>query len=112
MGNSGNASPEFTIINPSLTSAISSSNKAISQNGSNKFDPSQLPPDLPATPAPPVSPATPKPSFSDPGIDHMETEPLSEGAPPPAFCRERNPSLHSGGAPSQGPDPVEGDKRC
>ena len=114
MGNSGNASPEFAIINPSLTSAISSSNKEISQKDSNNLDPSQLPPDFLETPDPPISPVTPKPSFSDSRIDHVETESLSEGAPPPASCRERHPSPHNGSAPSQGHNPasVESDKRC
>jgi len=109
MGNSGNASPEFTIIDPSSTSTIgssSSSDNVISQKDSNDLDPSQVPPDFPKTPVPPVSPVTPEPPFSDSGIDHMETEPLSEGTPPPAFCRERHPSSHGGSAPSQG------DKRC
>jgi hypothetical protein len=93
MGNSGNASPEFTIVDPSSASAMtrgssSSSDKVIAQkdsNGVDPIDPSQLPPDLPTTPVSPVTPVTP--------------EPLSKDAPAPSFCRERN--LASGEDPSE-----------
>ena len=106
MGNSGNASPEFT-INPSSTFATtgdssSSSDKVIAQkdsNGLDPVDPSHLPPDFLKTSVSPVSPVTPKPQFSDPEIDSIETKPLSEGAPAPHFCRERHPSPHTESTP-------------
>jgi len=107
MGNSANASPEFTITNSGSAFATthSSSDNVVASGDSSDFDPKQLPPDFPTPVSSPAS-LIPDPPFSDPKMDLIETESLSEDPPAPASCRERPPSSQSGNASSPSRDPV------
>ena len=92
MGNSGNSSPEFTIIKRSSASTTSyrasnSSDRVVAQKDTKGLRTRQLPPDFPALPALPVSPTppiVPSPQFPDPGVLPIGSEASSKDASAPS----------------------------
>jgi len=115
MGNSGNASPEFTIENTHRTSAMAhgtsgSPDKVITGKGSNNLKAKKGP-----TNPPKMSLSPPPAQFPDPKKDPAEPDSSSQDTPPPASCKEHLPSSKGGSTPGSARDTASDDgvdKRC
>jgi len=91
MGNSGNASPEFTISKPRATPATTS-DKVTAKKASNNLGARQLFPDLE------IVPAT---RFPDPEVDPVDSEALSDDTTAQALCSAKP---ETGSTSGEGPN--------
>ena len=112
MGNSGNASPEFSIINPSKSGKSHKPfHQANSQKHSDGLNSNQLPP--PGVAPFPTFP--PDPPFPGPQIDRTQAGPLLENKPAPGPRTESHSNSNGGGTRSSTRNPASGegqDKNC